>query len=200
MKPMFAAIVLVVLGCATASGFDATTEAITTRYKAQKPVSAADLADLMRSSERWCYAEENGQCSWSDVYLDVSADEARFEITNAWSETVDLSFVDKGVFSNQNQICETGQDWTDTVHARNRSDGTAVTGRELEAIKDELIANGRDGEIDCFDYLYQSADAALQTVSLLQRQYRGDVHQADADVLVTLHFDPETARALTMRW
>jgi hypothetical protein len=200
MKTMAGALALVLLTSATTLAFEPETEAVTTRYKAQKLVSASDIGTLMRTSERWCYAEEDGQCSWSDIYLDVTDTDARFEISNAWSGTIDLSFVDRGVFNDKNQICETGEDWGDTVHARERADGTAVTGRELQAIKDELLANRNEPVIDCFDYLYQSADPIKQTVTLLQRQYTGDMHQPDADVVVTLHFDPASAKALQLRW
>jgi hypothetical protein len=197
---MLAASALTLLGSAMALGFDATTQGVIDHYKGQKLVRAADIAELMRASERWCYDEREGQCSWSDIYLDVAAEDARFEISNAWSETVDVSFVDRGVFNDKNQICETGADWTPTVHARSRSDERAISGRELEAIKDEMIANRGETSIDCFDYLYQSADAEAQTVTLLQRQYIEDVHQPDADVLVTIHFDPATALGLKLRW
>ncbi len=200
MTRMLTAISLALLTGAMAYGFEPETEAVTSRYKAQKLVAAADVGTLMRTSERWCYAEEGGQCSWSDVYLDVTDADARFEISNAWNDTTDISFVDRGVFNEKNQICETGEDWTQTVHARIREGGTAVTGRKLEAIKDELLANQGERVIDCFDYLYQSSDAAARTVTLLQRQYTGDVHQPDNDVVVTIHFDPEKARALALRW
>ena len=86
-----------------------------------------------------------------------------------------------------------------TIHARNRTDSTAIGGRELEAIKQEVATN-RNESIDCFDYLYQSTDATAQTVSLLQRQYVEGVHQPDGDVTVTLHFDPANAAALKLRW
>jgi hypothetical protein len=199
MKALFAATALFVLASSAALGFDATIEALTGRYKAQKLVKAADVGELMRLSERWCYAEEAGECDWSDIYLDVTAEDARFEISNAWSETVDLSFIDRGVFNEQNQICETGNDWTSTIHARTRPDGIAVIGRELEAIRDEVDAS-RENIVDCFDYLYLSSDANAQTVNLTQRQYTDGVYQADADVAVTIHFDPAAANALRQRW
>ena len=200
MTRIAGALALTLLAAFPALAFEPDTEAVVERYKAFKVVTATDLATLMRQSELWCYAESDGQCSWSDVYLDVSDRDARFEISNAWSETADISFIDQGVFNEQNQICETGDDWRPSVHARNRSDGKAIVGRELEAIKDELLANRTETVIDCFDYLYQSSDPARQTVTLLQRQYTKGEHQPSGDVVVTLHFDPENAQALKLSW
>lgn len=198
MKALLAAMAIILVGSPAAWSFDANIEAITSHYKAQKLVKAADIGELMRLSERWCYAEEAGQCAWSDIYLEVTGQDFRMEISNAWSETVDISFIDRGVFADNNQICESGENWQPSIHARRRADGTAIGGRELAAIKAEVGAN-RDDAIDCFDYLYRSADAEAQTVTLLQRQYVDGVHQADADVAVTLHFDPTNAAALQLR-
>ena len=198
MKAMLAVTAIVVLGTPVL-GFDPGVEAITSRYKAQKLVNAADIGELMRLSERWCYAEDQGECAWSDIYLEVTTQDVRSEISNAWSEVVDISFVDRGICGDKNRLCETGEDWLPTIHARNRTDGTAIGGRELEAIKQEVATN-RNESIDCFDYLYQSTDAAAETVSLLQRQYVEGVHQPDANVAVTLHFDPVNAAALKLRW
>jgi hypothetical protein len=55
MKAMLAVTAIVVLGTPVL-GFDPGVEAITSRYKPQKLVNAADISELMRLSERWCYA------------------------------------------------------------------------------------------------------------------------------------------------
>ena len=171
------------------------------RHKANKPVNIADIATLMRGSERWCYLEDAGTCSWSDIYLDVTDAGAEYEIGNAWNETVDVLFTDTGTFKDGRYICETGVDWIPTLRAANRADQTIVTGRALKAIKTELYANRSDPVIDCFDYLYLGADAEAQTVRLLQRQYSADeVYDPTKDTEVTLHFDPADAAALTWRW
>lgn len=198
MKALLAAMAIILFASPAAWSFDASIGAITSQYKAQKLLKAADIAQLMRLSERWCYAEEAGQCAWSDIYLEVTGQDFRMEISNAWSETIDISFIDRGVFADNNQICESGGDWQPSIHARNRTDGTAIGGRELAAIKAEVGTNS-DDPIDCFDYLYQSADATAQTVTLLQRQYVDGVHKSDGDVTVTLHFDPASAAALQLR-
>lgn len=199
MKALRVATAIVLLGSPAALGFDPAIEAIAGHYKRGKLVNAKDVGELMRKSERWCYAEAAGQCAWSDIYLAVTDEDARFEISNAWSDTVDVSFIDHGVFNDTNQICETANDWVPTVHARSRPEGLAIGGRTLEAIKAELGTN-RDATVDCFDYLYEGSDAQGQIVTLLQRQYTDGVHQAGADVTVSLHFDHAAAAALTLGW
>lgn len=199
MTRMLAALALFFAGTAAVLSFDSATQAIIDRYKAQKPVAGADLAKLMQASERWCYAEDAGACSWSDIYLDVTPEGAQFEISNAWSEAIDIAYVESGVFKDR-RLCETGLDWIHTVYGINRADNTAIRGRALHAIKEQLTANQLEPVIDCFDYLYVSSDPQRQTVTLLQRQYADNVYQADADVTVTLHFDPDTATGLALRW
>ena len=200
MKTLLTAMALVLASGSSALAFDTATQAIIDRHKANKPVSITDIATLMQSSERWCYLEEAGTCAWSDIYLEVTDSGAAFEIGNAWSETVDIAFIDSGTFRDGRYICEAGIDWIPTVRAVRRADGVMLLGRELKALKTEIAATRTDTVIDCFDYLYRSADAANQTVTLLQRQYTDDAYDPTKDTEVVLHFDPANASALTWRW
>ena len=201
MKTLLAATALTLAFGSSAFAFDTDTQAVISRHKANKPVSIADIATLMRASERWCYIEDAGSCSWSDIYLEVTDEGAEFEFGNAWSETVDVMFSDTGTFKDGRYICETGVDWVPTIRAANRADGTIVTGRELKQIKIDLYAQQSERVIDCFDYLYLGSDADAQTVTLMQRQYSEDeVYDPSKDTEVTLHFDAANAAALTWRW
>lgn len=197
MKSLLAAALLTLTLGTSAFGFDAATQDIVGRYKANKLVAVADVAQLMRSSERWCYAEADGGCAWSDIYLEVTDSGAEFEIGNAWSDSVDIAFTDRGEFRDDRYICETGYDWVPNMRAFGRADDVILLGRDLQAIKTEVAAGQTSDVIDCFDYLYLSADAEAQTILLRQRQYTEGEHNAANDVEVTLHFDPKNAAALT---
>jgi hypothetical protein len=198
MKTLLAVAALTLAAIIPVHAFDDATQDVVRRHKANKPVSAADIATLMQSSERWCYAEDAGSCAWTDIYLDVTDTGATFEIGNAWSEDIDLIFTDRGTFEGS-QVCEAGDDWIDSTRAINRADGQQIYGRELWALKAE-VKSVQNGIIDCFDYLYRSSDDARQTVTLLQRQYQDGVQLPERDTEVTLHFDADTAKALTWRW
>lgn len=198
MKTLLAGAALTLAAVIPAHAFDDATQDVIRRHKANKPVAAADIATLMQSSERWCYAEDAGTCSWSDIYLEVNDTLATFEIGNAWDETIDVFFTDRATFEG-NQVCETGDGWTDSLRAVTRSDGQQIYGRELWSIKAE-IASVQNGVIDCFDYLYRSSDTAKQTVTLVQRQYQEGTYLPDRDTEVTIHFDPKDAAALTWRF
>lgn len=200
MKLLLATTTILLTLAGPALAFQAPVQAVIERYKASKRMSIADIATLMSGSERWCYLEENGSCAWSDIYLDVSAESATFELGNAWDDNVDIAFVDQGTFRDGRYICETGYDWVASVRASNRADGSAIGGRELAALKAEVAAVQSADVLNCFDYLFMGKDAAAETVTLLQRQYVDDVHEAGRDTLVTVHFDAESAAALTSRW
>lgn len=200
MSRLCAAIVLTLLGCATASGFDAETKAVIAGYKSHKPLAASDVQTLMRSSERWCYLEEAGSCAWTDIYLEVTADSARFEIGSPFTDEIDIFYSESGAFSAEGRLCETSDARLESMHAANRSDGKVITGRALQAIRDQLAADRHDDVDDCFGYLYLGTDADAQTVTLVQRQYTKNVYRPEKDVTVTLHFDPANAEALTLRW
>lgn len=179
-----------------ALAFDGETQAVLDRMKLGKLVPITEIATLMRRSERWCYAEDGGACAWSDIYLDVTGKGATFEIGNAWDADTDVVFTDHGTFRDGRYICETGYDWVPTIRAISRKDGTALTGRALWALK-AVIAEGRSESVDCFDYVLKGSDADAQTITLLQRQHTDGVTDPDRDVTVTLHFDAESAAALS---
>ena len=196
--PLAAALLLV--ATSAAFGFDSRTQGIIDDYKSGKLIRIADVAHLMASSERWCYLEDAGTCSWSDIYLDVGKSGAEFEIGNAWNEDVDIAFTDHGEFRDGRYICETGTDWVPNMRATRRSDGSVIGGRELAQLKSEIASQRSEDSQDCFDYVFISADVENQTITLTQRQYINDVHETDRDTEVTLHFDEAAAKALTYRW
>ena len=197
------AILLVLLCGSVMPGLaqDAQSQALIDHMKTGKLVHISDIAVLMMDSERWCYREQDGNCAWSDIYLSTSAKGATYEISNPWSEEVDISFIDEGVFKDDRYICETGLDWVPTVRAYGRESGTAIEGRELAALKDEIygVVNVEDDD-DCFDYLFQHQDKAAETVTLLQRQYVDGQTDPANDALVTLYFNKEAADALGWYW
>ncbi|KFC64384.1 hypothetical protein FF80_03006 [Devosia sp. LC5] len=196
--PLAAALLLAATSAAL--GFDSRTQGIIDDYKSGKLIRIADVAHLMASSERWCYVEEEGTCSWSDIYLDVDKSGAEFEIGNAWDQDIDIAFTDRGEFRDGRYICETGLDWVPAVRATKRSDGSAIGGRELAQLKSEIAGLQSDESKDCFDYLFVSADAENQTLKLTQRQYIDDIHDTARDTEVTIHFDEAAAKALSYRW
>jgi len=200
MKSLLAVITLSLVSVSGAVAFDAPTQAVIAGQKIGKPVAIEAVATLMNASERWCYLEEAGSCVWSDVYLAVGASGASFEISNAWDENIDIAFIDHGTFEAGKSICETDLDWLPSVRASRRADGTALSGRALRDLKVEIAEVVGEPARDCFDYVYRGADASRQTVTLLQRQSRDGVYEPDKDTLVTLHFDPAVAQALTLRW
>jgi len=197
MRRLFAFLVIALAGIAPAHGFARDVEDVLGRIKTGKRVPIEHVATLMRASERWCYIERDGACSWADIYLEVSADRATYEIGNAWNDEIDVTFTDHGVFQEGRYICETGYDWVPTVRAERRSDGTALKGRELAALKAEITANRASDTVDCFDYVYKGKDEAAETITLLQREYTDGVTDPVNDVTVTLHFNAEKAAALT---
>lgn len=193
--------VLLLAGAAPGLGFDADTEAVLDRVKAGKLVRMDDVAVLMMGAERWCYNERDGACGWSDVYLSVDGDMARYEISNPWSEDIDISFVDNGVLRDNRYICETGFDWVPSVRAYDRDTGDAIEGRALEALRQEIMgvvttANNSD----CFDYLYQGAAPDKQIITLVQRQYVEGATDKANDAVVSLYFDTDAAQALGWYW
>lgn len=196
--PIAAALLLIATSAAL--GFDGKTQGIIDRYKPGKLIGIAEIGYLMAASERWCYREEEGSCAWSDIYLDVGKSQAEFEIGNAWNEQVDIVFTDRGSFRDGRYICETDTDWVPSVRATRRSDGSVIGGRELAALKSEIASLRSEDSQDCFDYLFVSADAENQTITLTQRQYVDEIHDTSRDTEVTLHFDQATAEALTYRW
>ena len=195
MRRLLACLVLGLLGLSAASAFEAGTQDVLSRMKTGKLIPIADVATLMRESERWCYAEEAGNCSWSDIYLEVSDAGATFEIGNAWNADYDVIITDHGTFEEGRYICETGYDWVPTLRAIDRADDTAVNGRPLWKIKTR-IAERRSPGADCFDYILKGSDSQAETITLLQRLYTDGVTEPLNDVTVTLHFNADTAAKL----
>lgn len=200
MKMLLAALAITLTTGSAALAFDADTQSVIDRHKANKPVSMTDVATLMRSSEQWCYDNQDHSCAWTDIYLEVTNLGVTYEIGNAWDAETDIAFTDKGVFRDDRYICETGADWVPTVRATRRSDGSVIAGRQLWALRTDIYAIREGDTQDCFDYLFLRSDANQQTITLLQRQYTDDVHVEGADVEVSLHFDAEDAAGLTWRW
>jgi hypothetical protein len=201
MRHLAFSLALLLGGTTSGHAFEADTEAVLDGLKVGKLVPISDVATLMMGSERWCYAEMEGECSWSDIYLSIEGTAARYEISNPWSEDVDISFVDNGELRDNRYICEIGFDWIPSVRAYSREDGNAIEGRALEELRQEIreTVNTADNS-DCFDYVYRGADPETEVVTLLQRQYANGVTDPANDVVVTVHFNAETAEALGWYW
>ena len=200
MKTLFAAMAITLATGSAALAFDADTQDVINRHKANKPVSISDIATLMRASEQWCYINQDHSCAWTDIYLEVTDSGVTYEIGNAWDAETDIAFTDEGVFRDDRYICETGKDWVPTMRATRRSDGSAIEGRLLWELKAAVQATRQDDTVDCFDYLFLRSDPDQQVVTLLQRQYTDDVHVEGNDVEVTLHMNAEDAAGLLWRW
>jgi hypothetical protein len=198
MKLFYAAAAVLALA-SPAFAFDPTVAEIVDNLKPKAMVDTTDLAELMKGSERWCYAEEDGTCQWSDVYLDVSEAGPRLEVSSGYSDDYDLYIVDKGEFRNDRYVCEYGYDWTPSTRLVRRTDGTPVNGRELDAMRVQFAANFGTDRPHCFDYLFVRANAEAGTITLLQRTYDDFIQVKENDVAVTLHFDADEAAALTLR-
>lgn len=201
MRRLAFSIILMLTAAPSSLAFDTGSQAVLDRAKSGKLLPISDAAVLMMGAERWCYNEREGECAWSDIYLRVEGTDATYEISNPWSEDVDISFVDHGALREDRYICEVGFDWTASVRAYNRDDGNAIEGRDLEALRQEI----RDvvtpsANLDCFDYLYQGADADRQIVTLLQRQYVDGETDPANDAVVTLYFDKAVADELGWYW
>lgn len=196
MRRLLACLVVGLIGISPAWAFDQGTQDVLDRMKVGKLVPITEIATLMRSSERWCYIEEEGSCSWSDIYLEVTDEGATYEIGNAWDADHDVIFTDHGTFEEGRYICETGHDWVPSLRAINRADGTAVNGRPLWSLKAEISESRSEG-IDCYDYILKGSNADAETITLLQRQFTDGVTDPINDVTVTLHFNADTAAALT---
>lgn len=200
MTKVLTALVLLLLASPSARAFDATTEAITDRYKAGKLVAENDVAHLMQSAQRWCYDRSYDTCAWSEIYLEVTGTTVIFELSNAWDAELDYAMTDTGVFRD-GRICQSGADWLPSLQVTRRSDGTAISGRALHDLRLAMGEARPDLETydDCFDYLYLSADADSEVVTLLQRQFVDGRHEAANDVEVSIHFNAADAAALALR-
>ena len=193
----FSALVLSLLAAAPALAFDPGTEAVIDASKVGKPVPINMVADLMMNSVRWCYAQQDTACAWSEIYLAVHGNGIAFEVSTPWSDALDISYTNHGALREGRFICETNHDWIASVRAYGSADGYEVGGRELAALKLEIEQwTDFTATPNCFDYVFRGADEAAQTIELLQGQYTDGVTDPANDVLVTLHFDQETADSL----
>ena len=200
MKTLLGAMAITMASGSAALAFDADVQAIIDSHKAGKPVAMHDVAQFMRASEQWCYINQDHTCAWTDIYLEVTDSGATFEIGNAWDAETDIVFTDQGVFMDDRYICEIGHDWVPSVRATRRSDGSVIGGRMLWDLKDAIYET-RAGDVEnCFDYVFLRSDPDQEVVTLLQRQYVNQVHEASRDVEVTLHFNAEDAAGLLWRW
>ena len=199
MRIVLVAVAIALASSSAALAFDADTQAVIDRQKISKRVSITDMATLMRSSEKWCYDNQEHSCAWTDVYVEVTEEGAAFEIANAWDADTDIAFIDTGTFMDGRYICETGEDWVPTVRATRRDGNGPLDGRLLWDLKKEISAAIAADEPACYDYLYMRSDADYLQVWLLQRQYVDGVHDAANDVAVTVHFNAQDAAGLTLR-
>ena len=196
-------VAVVTMVAAPVSAMDAEAEALVTGYKAGKLLPIEDVAVLMRTSERWCYNQEAKTCDWSDIYLEVDAEGATYELADQWSPEIEIILTESGVFRDGQFICETGEDSTQTLRAHYVADGRQIGGRDLFALKAEIAAayaaNAAPVE-PCYDYLFVGYSQAEETVRLTQRIWRDGTTDPVEDALVTLHFDPSAGQALSVRW
>ena len=198
MKILTAAAAMLALS-GPAFAFDPAIAEIVATLKPKAMVDTKDLAALMQGSERWCYKEDDGSCSWSDVYLQPTAAGPRLEVSSAIRDEYDLYFFNQAIFLEDRYSCEYGYDWSASARLTRRSDGTPVNGRELDAVRVQLADSVGDEAPHCFDYLFVGADTEANTVTLLQRSYMDMVKVEGSEVPVTLHFDAADANALTLR-
>lgn len=200
MKTLCAAMAIILAASSAAMAFDAQTQAIIDKHKSGKLVAITEVAHLMQASAKWCYDTMGQSCAWTEVYLEVTDSGVSFELGNAWDEQTDYAMTDEGAFRD-NKVCQTGVDWVPNLRGIRRSDGTAITGRQLHELKQAIAASRPDLETydDCFDYLYVSSDPAQQVVTLRQRQYVDGVHEPLNDVEVTVHMDEAEAAGLMLR-
>jgi hypothetical protein len=201
MHRLVLSLAVVLLGTAAATAFDDASQAVIDRSKTGKGVTITDVATLMMASERWCYNQQDTKCQWSDVYLSTTADKAVIEISTAWSETTDISYVSEGEFREGRFICDIAFDWIPSVRAYGRVDGYALEGRELADLRAEIseMVDTSDDHA-CYDYIYRGHDASAQTITLLQRDYAGTGGDVLGEATVTLHFDKVTAEGLGWYW
>ncbi|GLQ53383.1 hypothetical protein [Devosia nitrariae] len=203
MRGLCVAVMAAVVAAAPVVAMDAEAEALVSGNKAGKLLPIEDVAVLMRASERWCYNEEAQTCDWSDIYLEVDAEGATYELADFWSPDVEIALTEYGVFRDGQFICETGEESTQTLRARNGVDGRPLGGRELFALKAEMAAAyAAEGDASpaCFDYLFVGYSPSEETVRLTQRIWRDGTTDPAEDALVTLHFDPSVVDALSVRW
>ncbi len=201
MKLLLFAAAVTLVCAAPVVALDAEADAIIAHFKPTKTLPIASIATFMRGSQKWCYAEDNGTCGWTDIYLDVTEASAQYEGGAAWNEDTDIAIVHDTELRDGRFICEIPESPVPTTHAVSRRDGRAIGGRELAALKLEIAAAyANDSEYNCFDYTFVSVSEDRENIVVRQRQYLDGVTDPSNDVLVTIHYDSAVANALTLRW
>ncbi len=182
-------------GLVPALALDADIASIVERQKAGKPVNMTDATQLMLGAEVWCYEPYEGQCGWSEIYLSVNDGLAIYESSNAWNDVYDIHIVSQAELRDNRHICDFSFDWRPSLRLTRRSDSSAVNGRELDAVRREIVADGPPVTENCYDFVFQGADDKV--ITLVMRQYTNGIHEPDLDAVVDLYFDPERAAAIS---
>ena len=198
MKALFAvAAILALTGPALA--FDPTIAAVVNDLKPKQQLTATQVATLMRSSEVWCYKQDDVaySCEWTDTYLDVTGNDIRVEVANAYGEN-NLYIVDQSRFEQDRYVCEYDYNWVPSVRMVRRDNDIPLTGRELDQWRVQFANNFGIDDPDCYDYLYVRSDSDIQTITLLQRTFSDFVKDEGSETLVTLHFNSEDAAGLSL--
>lgn len=201
MRLPIAALVLSLASTLPGLAFDADSQALVDRMKVGKPLAMDAAVPLMLGAERWCYSQRDEECGWSEIYLEIKDDKLHYELSNPWNEAVDISYVSEVEIRDNAQICEIGFNWLPSVRAYSRDTGLSIEGRELAALKQDVLAIV-DPTLshDCYSYVYGGSDAEAETITLTQKQYIGGAYQPDMDAEVVLHYDKERADNLGWYW
>lgn len=190
---------LLALGAGTpAMGFEPQVQAVIADVRAGKALTSFDLATVMAASEIWCYAEDADTCHWSDVYLDIDADGALYEIAFLWGPEIGIAHTGRMLFEANRFLCEVPGDWATTMRAWEAETGAMIGGRSLHALRTEFASVQEWGDY-CYDYLLVSTSEADATITLRQRVWRDGETDPGRDAEVTLHFDAMRAEALALR-
>lgn len=184
-----------------ALALDAASDAVVARLKPGKPIKMSDVATFMRGSEKWCYAQQDDTCGWTDIYLDVGDTDVQYEGGAAWNEDTDAFIVHAAALKDNRYICEVAENPAPTTRAISRKDGHVLVGRELATFKQDVAASYTDSsKLNCFDYTFVSVSPDRESLVIHQRQWLDGVTDQANDVDVTLHFDPAVADKLTLRY
>ncbi len=177
--------------------FDDAVQSFTDHFKIGKPIPSSALPMLMLEAEVWCYNQREDECGWSEIYLRDDGKSVRYELSNPWSEDVDIAYVSEIELRDNGQICEIGFDWLPSLRAYGREDGLSLEGRDLEDMRQRVLNVVDPAQSsDCYSYIYEGYDEDSQTVTLTQRQYIGGEYQAGMNAEVALHFDRDSANRL----
>lgn len=200
MKHLLVAAAALLTLASPAFAIDPSPEVIAHTYKSSKPLHIDDVAALMRQAEVWCYREDAGSCDWTEIYLNVADGPGGvvYETSNVWNAETIVTFVDKAQWA-ENRLCEYDFDKVPSTRATNRADGSALSGRALDALRTEVMATLDTSVTYCFDYLFMAYDPEAQTMALRQREYVDGVLDDTLDAEITLHFNAADVAALTLR-